>query len=342
MESEVSSSLFAGGYPSVERIASAVAAALRVPEAAPIWPALDGYLADLAARTCARHVEVTARMLRKLRTECPGPTTAEVFVWRSAALRGGLAKRTVNHYVGRLRTFAQWAERTGVARGHPCASLEPLPVHPGDLARRPRAFSEPEIAAFLDACRVLDRTIAGEPQEMCWRFLLETGLRWSEAVALDGAHLSGDVVTLPPKSAKRGKGRKVGPLPADVVEHFERRRARDPLLLGRHGGAWRDVGHRVSHRSFVTICGRAGVSLLDADGRCLTIHSLRRTFATRLLRAGVPIAHVSRLLGHGSTAFTERVYVDMTADDPVEAVRKAVAPKKRRTLEEQPGLFDRF
>lgn len=78
----------AGGHPSAQSIAAAVAAALRESRADPLWPTLDGYLADLEARAGARHFAITARMLREMRTACPGPTTAEVFMWRAAALRG--------------------------------------------------------------------------------------------------------------------------------------------------------------------------------------------------------------------------------------------------------------
>ncbi len=330
----------AAGSPSIERIARAVAEALGRMEARPAWAALDAYLGDLAARNGPRHVATTTQQLRALREACPTPSVAEVFAWRSAALRGGKSKATVNHYTGRLQTYLRWAAAAGMPVESALLALAPLAVTARDLARRPRAFTEAEAEAFFDACLYLDRRTTGVPQVPAWRFLLSTGLRWSEAAALDGAHISGDVVVLPAASAKRGKGRKVGPLPGDLLEHFRARRGAEAILIGRHGKPWRDVGHRVSHRSFVTICARAGLQLVNAEGRLLTIHSFRRTYATRLLRAGVPIAHVSRLMGHSSTAFTERVYVDLTADDPVDAARRVLKRQKKEAVDEQPGLFD--
>jgi integrase len=38
----------------------------------------------------------------------------------------------------------------------------------------------------------------------------------------------------------------------------------------------------------------------------VTLHDLRRSHATLLLAAGVDLTHISRLLGHSSTAITER------------------------------------
>jgi len=44
-------------------------------------------------------------------------------------------------------------------------------------------------------------------------------------------------------------------------------------------------------------------------------HWLRHSYATRLLRAGVPVEVVSRLLGHASVATTTDVYGHLTVED---------------------------
>jgi integrase/recombinase XerD len=44
------------------------------------------------------------------------------------------------------------------------------------------------------------------------------------------------------------------------------------------------------------------------------LHQFRHTFATRQLHAGVPIAVVSRLLGHGSISTTLNVYAHVLTD----------------------------
>ena len=43
-------------------------------------------------------------------------------------------------------------------------------------------------------------------------------------------------------------------------------------------------------------------------------HSMRHSVASNLVSAGVPILEVSRLLGHSSTAITERVYMKLAPD----------------------------
>ena len=44
------------------------------------------------------------------------------------------------------------------------------------------------------------------------------------------------------------------------------------------------------------------------------LHMFRHTFATRQLHAGVPIAVVSKLLGHGSISTTLNIYAHVLAE----------------------------
>jgi len=52
-----------------------------------------------------------------------------------------------------------------------------------------------------------------------------------------------------------------------------------------------------------------------ANIKRFTAHTLRHTCCMRLLRAGVPIFRVSKLLGHCSVVVTERYYVHWCQED---------------------------
>ncbi len=52
----------------------------------------------------------------------------------------------------------------------------------------------------------------------------------------------------------------------------------------------------------------------------LTLHELRHSHATILLRAGVPVHIVSKRLGHKDPSVTLNVYADVIPDDDTSAV----------------------
>ena len=53
----------------------------------------------------------------------------------------------------------------------------------------------------------------------------------------------------------------------------------------------------------------------------IRFHDLRHTFATRLVRSGVDIITVQKLLGHGNITTTSR-YAHSGADAKMEAVKR--------------------
>jgi len=55
-------------------------------------------------------------------------------------------------------------------------------------------------------------------------------------------------------------------------------------------------------------CKRAGIPT------GLTTNDLRRTYATLMARAGVPILHLRDLMGHSSTKMLEKVYARVSQD----------------------------
>lgn len=54
----------------------------------------------------------------------------------------------------------------------------------------------------------------------------------------------------------------------------------------------------------------------------VTLHTLRHTFGSAMLRKGAPISVVSALLGHSSTVITYRKYIHVIQDEKISAVNK--------------------
>ena len=58
-------------------------------------------------------------------------------------------------------------------------------------------------------------------------------------------------------------------------------------------------------------------------GIVFTVHMLRHTHATELIRSGVPIEVVARLLTHRSSTTTSQTYIHLDAVDVREALTRA-------------------
>ena len=68
--------------------------------------------------------------------------------------------------------------------------------------------------------------------------------------------------------------------------------------------------------------------LVDNDGRlCVTFHDMRHAFASRMIARGISSTVLAKLMGHESSAVTEKVYVhlfdQLRTDDAVRAMDSA-------------------
>ena len=66
-----------------------------------------------------------------------------------------------------------------------------------------------------------------------------------------------------------------------------------------------------------------GGGIWVAAGGKVTIHTLRHTFASRLVQAGVSLAKVSKLLGHRSVTTTE-IYAHLAPNEVSEEATKVL------------------
>lgn len=89
-------------------------------------------------------------------------------------------------------------------------------------------------------------------------------------------------------------------------------------------------------RCYAARAGFEPVKVVEYRGRklrqaALSLNDLRRTFATELAMAGVPILHLMHLMGHSSTRMLERVYARVgTGDHMHEAIAKLAPLRKRK------------
>lgn len=148
---------------------------------------------------------------------------------------------------------------------------------------------------------------------------LDTGLRWSEITALTWDRVDFENAIFHLTRTKRGESR--------WVPFTERVRATlhkiGPGQSGEHvfKNRWGERINKLS-QSFSRAVKSAGLNAGVTDPKMkITFHSLRHTFASRVLKAGASIYETSKLLGHGSVKVTER-YSHVVQEDLQSAVRR--------------------
>lgn len=208
----------------------------------------------------------------------------------SSLLGDGKANATVNKYFIVLKSFCRWLARNYDVPN--CTiGIQRLKTDPAE----PRVLTWEEYQKILSVCNGQNGDIV--------RFLANTGVRCSELISLRWVDVSPDLKML----TVIGKGRKKRYIPLndvcrEVLQTYER--GPDDIRLN-------FIRTRTHRKSIYKICiklsKKAGIPPAGP-------HSYRHLFATELLRRGVPISHVSKLLGHSSIAITEKAYIHFQPD----------------------------
>jgi len=285
-----------------------------------------------------------ARQVRDLRPEAYEH-------YRQRQIRAEVAPATINSGLVALNGMLRWAVRTRRIAENPLESLRVLPTGRAHQKRPRRALTEDETGAFLRAAYTADvaaaeytaaiRTIAGGargpdyaaverpervPQGPLFRFLVEAGARWGETRQITWADLDTARcrVTLRPSTTKNRRGR-VLPLKPSLVEELQGLLAVHHRVLGRaptrgdlvflrpRGRAWAaDTGN--VRRLLRPILETAGIGP-NEWGEGVDVHSLRHTAATRLARAGWPMAKLQRYMGHADPRTTQRYFDHLDVED---------------------------
>jgi len=159
---------------------------------------------------------------------------------------------------------------------------------------------------------------------LAWRLLAWLGLRRSELLNLDvqDIRLVDDVIVI---RAGKGKKDRVLPLPMplkdDLIAFIGDRRA-GPLLLSERGTKWAVKSFNRAFQRHLRAC--------NLEGQGITAHTLRHSFATHLVMAGVPITTVSTLLGHADIQST-MIYVHTDMEHLRAALAEYVLNNKSAT-----------
>ena len=283
-------------------------------------------------------IEDVARFVAWLRA----PATNVVVLAEEAGRR---APSSINRYLAGVFGFYDHHARTGVAvaselvayrrtaRGsykpflHHVTKGRPIPVRPVKLnapRKRPATLAPEQIVAILAACEHLrDRFL--------FSLLAETGMRAGQALGLrhsDFISRRREIHIVPRAdnaNGARAKGRGVSiiPMSTPLVRLYSEYMHvefggidSDYVFVNLFGGR---IGRPLTYASVHELIGRISAR----TGISFNAHMLRHSHATEMIRQGVPIEVVAKLLTHRSVSTTSSTYVHLDVADIRDALRKA-------------------
>lgn len=187
-----------------------------------------------------------------------------------------------------------------------------------DLVRCPDRQKLPAVLTREEVQRVLG-AVREARFAMLLRLIYGCGLRIGEAVKLEVRDIQRDGTVLFIREAKGGKDRFV-PLPAGLLvelRHWWKEHRHPRLLFPAVGRGWREHGGQPLRDEPMSVgsiqhCFRLALASAGFPRGAATVHTLRHSYATHLLEAGVSLRQIGAYLGHSSLDTTV-VYTHLTA-----------------------------
>ena len=249
--------------------------------------------------------------------------------WENGLTMRGLAPATVLKYHRLLSEVCKHAVNIRELDWNPCAPVK-TPKRAEHSPNSLTAEGYARLAATLDA-------MEPTPVVTAAAIALHTGLRQGEVCGLRWRDYDPDAATITvresigkasgtnyTKAPKTKSSRRNVPVSPQLARTLERRRAAMARelqecaieLKPEEFGKLYVVGYIDGRFHSPTLIGRGWKALSGAfgltgtQGRAITFHDLRHSFATRAIAAGADVKAVAAVLGHTNAAMTLNVYAD--------------------------------
>jgi integrase len=258
----------------------------------------------------------TAKLVAEFKDEVAEDITKQRFEKYLQARKFSLA--TQNRYVALLKLMYRKAEENGKITTNPARLLR-IKKEDNGRVRFLRTDEEKALRA------VIKRDYQGHMPEL--DIALNTGMRLSEQYGLEWDHVDFENGILSIVTSKTGKGRHIPLNDAALaaLRELEKKRVGKYVFL-RAPGHGAERGERVvSPREWFPD------AVAKAALENFTFHTLRHSFASRLVMQGVDIRTVAELMGHKTIQMTMR-YAHLSPEHKLDAVRRLAgfAPGRKK------------
>ena len=228
----------------------------------------------------------------------------------------GLSPHSINFYISAVSTFFKYLiEFDYRDKTNPCDTVQRVSTQ--GVEQKQEYLTEDEYTNLLQAIKV--RTAKARKFEftsardtLLVTLNLTVGLRCSEALNLTVEQFNSDIISIIGKGGKLRKFKVTDEIRIRFNEYMEVRDQAfndgedSELLFVSVTG--KELHVKDINKNLKKYCERCGI---DKD---ITSHCLRRSCATHYLQEGIPVAQVSRLLGHSNPQPTMRYYKADGAD----------------------------
>ena len=228
----------------------------------------------------------------------------------------GKGLRTIPNVLQTLRSFYAWAIEEGIASENPAS--DPSKLFKVDMPFRGDYLRPEEVSPYLEGVR------KKAPRYFSiLRTMIFTGLRVGEALGLEWGDVDArggflnvqrsrwrEHVTSP-KTLGSIRRVNLSPETTEVLRAYRAVIAESSLKAGRPMPETVFVNEVGKPMDASKVSKTHELGLKEAGLRHIRIHDLRGTFTALLVSAGVPIYHVSKVLGHTSIETTMRHYANL-------------------------------
>lgn len=242
-----------------------------------------------SAATIKTYRCVIYQMLRCIEKNGQQLSSSSIEDFLDSKYKAGGSRKQFNTYRMILRSFCNWRQRKYEI---PSPANNIPKIREGNTS--PRVLTEEEYKFIVDFVSGTDRDIL--------LFLGNTGLRKSEFASLKWGDVNPQFIRV------LGKGRKTRVVPLnntcrEVLQKYKRLANDEPLQIsqrypGPENCSW--LCRRISRKTGMPKFGS---------------HAIRHRFATQLIRKGISIYKVSKILGHASIKITSDIYVHLVPQD---------------------------
>lgn len=233
-----------------------------------------------------------------------------------------LSPRSIQYVMSTFRQVWNLAKNLGYTQED--SPSKKVKIHQPDN-RRFRYLSKDEGDDLLSKLRSKSEIVYGMALVS-----LDTGCRFSEVARLRWSDIGSDSLRFVDAKKSGGTKKRTVPLTARLKEFFDSLPRSGSLVFpGRDGQVLTEISS-----IFRTVVKKMGLNDGVTDKRDRVVfHTLRHSYASRLIQSGTDLYVVKELLGHSVISMTER-YSHLSNDNLVAAVRRMEEAEKKKEADQ--------